>query len=196
MTKKRLSDILRENKPLTPDDPTADSIKNAPATASSDLLQPTQVEASGLEAEIAQLSKALAAKTDTAETLQNRVTSLESELEGYKKLVETLEGDLKQSRQLQKALDKQTTLVQKLKTELAEAQSVQTELAKQKQLVHKLQAELEEAKKQQPLESSSNPKELSFKKAPVYLSKRPIGRFVARELPPTVLSNEEIGWFD
>ncbi len=206
MTKKTISDLLREELNKEP---------KSQNTASEESLEAAKEESQGnqeiadsptpsektptrtkrtvpnqLEQTVKELTSALETVTDRANQLQNQVTSLESELKTQKESVIVLQEQLEQAQQMQSALEEQQKIVEHLTKELIQSNVVQEELAQQKAQVQKLFNEL------QTLQQASTVTSTIEKVTTTYLSPHLIGRFVAASLPPTDLSNEEIGWFD
>jgi chromosome segregation ATPase len=199
-----ISDVLREevkkDNSLTPipaetsvseSTPTTEPAKTSTTTQKTPS-QSSEVNPSELETKITQLTTALATVTKRADGLQTQVGSLETELQKQKKLVRTLQEQLKQAQAIQAALEEQKKLVAKLTTELTQTQAIQSELNAQKELVNKLYAELQSVQTEKTqLEGIILTSDRLHDLQP-----RPYSRYVAPTATPTVLSNEVIGWFD
>jgi predicted RNase H-like nuclease (RuvC/YqgF family) len=183
MRKKRsISDLLREEVKGTPANatPEGDRASNRETVTTSSSSKPR----SHSENQVKELTNALESAIKRATSLENQVTSLESELEAQKNLVATLQNQLQQATEIKTKLEEKEQLVQKLYLELEE----------QKQLVEKLYAELQQAQEQQEVKNSDR---LVVQTVSTYgIDPRPIGPYLAANQPSLVLSNEEIGWFD
>lgn len=200
MTKKRLSDLLREEVSKDVENEavvtTPTETEETPKTTTSRSRRTTP---SAQDKKVVELTEALALAKEQVNTLQTQLKSLETELEDQKSLVQTLQKQLEQQ-------DEQKTLTTHLSTQLDEAQ---TELEQEKQLVEKLYVELQKIQlkpltqpEPEPLESPEPsqllqtpepPQPLAVKKVQSY-EIRP--RFVAPSSSPAHLSNDDIGWFD
>ncbi|MCU0532763.1 MAG: hypothetical protein MUD14_02570 [Hydrococcus sp. Prado102] len=205
MKKRNLSDLLREEIQHTEDSstPSVEPQKQADEgqTASS---KGKEVKSSSTrsrrgaptnqsEDKIKELTSALESAQQRAKSLESQVASLESELQTQKNLVETFESQLQQKTEIETELEEQKQLVHKLYSELGKIDTVLTELEEQKQLVERLSTELEETRSALPLSTEESPaKSVSLSKIP----SKQIARFIAVNQSPTILSNEDIGWFD
>lgn len=207
MAKKRLSDLLREevNTPAIPQGEVTTPPETAPVASETQPTSPKSLETTpppklASEAESTELNKALQTANERIKTLQDQVNKLELELEQKTNLIQTLQEQLQPVDQLQKELETQKSLITKLNTELAEAEPLKSELKTQKQLVEKLYAELQtiEAEKtpSEPTPEAAPQSLVVVSQSPHYLRPQLPMRYVASTAPSTILSDEEIGWFD
>jgi chromosome segregation ATPase len=213
MRKKKLSDLVREEVQHTedsqaqPDDAQTDSSSNVQSSSTSRLpsgqrqsrSRRGQTATDRAEDKIKELISALESAQKRANFLESQLNSLDSELQKQKNLVETFKSQLQQKTEIETELKEQKQLVRKLYSELGKVDSVLTELEEQKQLVKQLTTELEETRSTLPLPGEQSPKPLPIKESlvkSVSLYSSPMTRFVAANQPPTILSNEDIGWFD
>jgi predicted RNase H-like nuclease (RuvC/YqgF family) len=214
MTKKRLSDLLREELENPPGKVTTSissesdaegahlASSSAKTSKSSSRTRSHQRKTTQARSEdkVKELTADLESANRRANSLEEQVASLQSQLETQRNLIETLQSKLEQITQTETELEENKKLVEKLYSELQKAESVQLELEEQKQLVRELSAQLQQAQHEQDFEvasDSSHSTELQLATIPNYgLQRRPIGRFIASSQPPTILSNEDIGWFD
>ncbi len=219
MSKKRLSDLLREEispdsgksaespslsetiAPGTPSSSPQDISKSVtnktpaadvPKVATKSRSQPDQTAA----AELAGVKAALQAE-------KNQVVQLTTQLAEQKQAVithsKTLETANQQIKNLEKRLKKEQSAVKRLTEQLTNLTTVQEALTAEKQLVSKLYAQIQhleaESKKRRPPVSSSiapAPKPASLTPLP-----RPLtARYVAPVQPSSSLTDDDIGWFD
>ena len=208
MTKKRLSDLVREEvdrESKGTDEVPVSPATETPAPPTEEISPPPKSPArrsrltkAQLEEELKEVTAALELAHQRENSLKNQVQALELELESQKDRIETLESQLEQGTQLEKALEEQKSLVEKLYAELKQAEAVESELAEQKQLVEKLYAELKQAQqKEKDSQADSTEGKLMWKKKlPMGIAPRPIAPISVPPQPSPKLSNEEIGWFD
>lgn len=204
MTRKRLSDLVREEvNPAPESESVPTNLAAAEALASETPIKPrprSRATKTDLEGTVTELTAALEATNQRANELQNQVAFLESELAAQKKLAQSLQLELQQASQMQAALEEQKVLVGDLHAKLQQAQALESELEEQKQLVRKLYAELQQAQQNPVLENQPEPPQpqgsILQKTSSYAISSRPIGYSIRARQPSPILSNEEIGWFD
>ena len=197
MTRKRLSDLIQEEGEKSPDEKALQLSSEEPSSSEEELTEqtkrrkpPTKAQ---LEEALTELTAVLESENQRADSLQEKVNSLELELEDHKTLVQSLQEKLQQTSYLQAELEKQKTLIQKLASERQHFQAVQTELEEQKQLVQKLQTQMQQSKPESVHPALPH---LVLRQETTYgiQPTRPIGR--ASDPSSTKLSDEDIGWFD
>jgi chromosome segregation ATPase len=212
MTRKRLQDLVREevqkaSENETQSDRDSTNLKEINQSSPEDKAPAKSTKSPAINAnsdrtesqnKIEDLTAALKSAEVRSIELQDRITSLEVELETQKNLVEKLQTELEQKNQVRQELETQQKLVAKLRTELKQVEEIQTEFAGQKQLIEKLYAELQKAQQQEAkTEKITSPQPITQNKSCYYsIIPRPIGRIVGNERSSSALSNEEIGWFD
>lgn len=215
MTRKRLQDLVREEVQKASENETA-PVKSAanseevkPSLPESEISEKSAkspakntINSSSNQTELPDRVKELTASLETAEArsnqLQDRVTLLQLELQAKNDLIQKLETQLQQTNQLQEELATYQKSVNKLSIELEQAQAIEFEVAEQKKLIEKLYAELQKAQQQElEREKATQAQAIVPQKSPSYLMiPRPIGRSVGTVQSSSMLSNEEIGWFD
>ena len=197
MTRKRLSDLIQEEGEKAPDEKALQLSSEEPSSSEDPTTEqskrrkpPTKAQ---LEEALTELTAVLESENQRADSLQEKVNSLESELKDQKTLVQSLESKLQQNSHLQAELEEQKTLVEKFERERQHFQAVQTELEEYKQLVQKLQTQTQQSKQESvhpALPKLMLRQETSYGIQP----SRPIGR--ASDPSSTKLTDEDIGWFD
>ncbi|MGH2413408.1 MAG: hypothetical protein ACRDEA_06900 [Microcystaceae cyanobacterium] len=198
MTKKRLSDLLREEAQKVPESEATATDSTEPEEANPSAKTPATSNRS--RKTIKELTTELEAAREHANSLQEKVTELESELAKQKTLIKKLQTQSEQTEQLQATLEEQKILVSKLYAELQQVEAAKSQIEVQKQQIEKLSAELEKAQQEPLLQEEPEPVEslkLALKNnSSNKLALRLSGRFIASEQSSTRLSNEDIGWFD
>jgi chromosome segregation ATPase len=214
MTRKRISDLLREEAQNNPaESSTGEAIASESAkirlARPAETVPEPQIEhtSASLEIKIQELTAAL-------KTAEQKAIALEAELGDRQTQIATLTQALDKAEQAKKELDTQKKLVTKLSGELEEQKKLvvklyselskenplQAELEAQKALVTQLYAEIESLKTPTPAMQSASQKSIVATKVPprpVYRSiVRPVGKTLPGQLQDTGLSNETIGWFD
>jgi chromosome segregation ATPase len=196
MSRKRLSDLVREE--VVREAATAEVEIETTTAIEVPSIPENRQETPELEAEIADLTAALAASRERERALDSQVGDLEGELQQQKALVKNLSDKLEKTEALEAELTEQKALIKKLYSELQEAQSVRVELEEQKQFVQQLSAELEQLKP--PIQQITAPEKLQKLARKIEISSamepRPLGSFSVPPQPSPQLSNEDIGWFD
>lgn len=217
MTRKRLQDLVREevqkaSENETQSDRASTNLKeinqsspdietpaqSKPTKSSARKATNTNNDRTESQKKIEDLTAVLKSAEGRSIELQDRITSLEVELETQKNLVEKLQTELEQKNKVRQELETQQKLVEKLRTELKQVEEMQSEFAGQKQLIEKLYAELQKAQQQEEkTEKITSPQPIIQNKSRYYsIIPRPIGRIASNERSSSALSNEEIGWFD
>ncbi|MGF1481354.1 MAG: hypothetical protein ACFB4I_18045 [Cyanophyceae cyanobacterium] len=219
MTKRNLSDLIREEAHKAPQEKEMDSANEGATAEEPPRARAKRTTKAQLEEMVAELTETLAAANQQADTLQKQVNALEKTLQEQKIWGQTLQQQLQEASSVQEKLNEQKLVNQNLQQELQQTRARNSELEKQEQLVHKLRAEVTELqqqrkKNQEELQQMrTRDAELEHQQAqaalpqqtpsqepepPVKLSRvvyglrhRPLGRSNSQSL-----SDQDLGWFD
>jgi predicted RNase H-like nuclease (RuvC/YqgF family) len=188
MTKKRLSDLLREEvNPQNEELLAIPQVQSASPAETAPTMPDFQSELAIAQTMIDRLTEALSQE-------KAKVGQLQGELEAQKALIKTLTADLSQSKKEQKALDvvhqqKVKDLTEQVKTLLP----LKVELESRQDLVNKLYEEIQRL--ETTLEKAQTTALASVLPSDTFALVVP-ARYVAPTQPSTHLSNDDIGWFD
>lgn len=209
MSKKRLSDLLREESEELPnqDTPnnnhiTVEAKEDSAAENNSKAAQPAAQTRSrrsktNYEKTIAELKNVIEQVNEQTNDLQNQVGSLQSELQTQKDLVTNLSNQLQQVKEIQEANQAQKTEIEKLQTDLQQFKQSQTELEERQQFLQKAYTQLQQAQ----AESTQKPTQQAQTEQVSLVRRsarppRPIGGSIVNQQSSQGLSKEEVGWFD
>lgn len=211
MTRKRISDLLREeagNNILNPQSTTIEAeVKPVPLGQ----LEPMPVS-EALVAPHPLVAEVQTLKADLEKARQEAIAKAEA-LAQSQQQVTALKGELQKAKSYQKEVENQKELIGKLYGELQKENPLKAELEEQNVLIERLSAEIEQLKQAPPTRAAIAKSKLSATAAiaranpsaqksalanlPVY---RPIPRPIGKTLPghdkQATIDNDVIGWFD
>jgi DNA repair exonuclease SbcCD ATPase subunit len=218
MTRKRISDLLREEAG------NADSkVQAAPIEAAPIEVAPIEAEVKAvapdkpvstapnlLEAELKTELEALKAALDAA---QKDAIAQASELAKAQDQIASLKSELSKTKGYQKEIDSQKELISKLYGELQKENPLQSEFNNQKTLIESLYVEIEQLKQAPGAQAaiaiaSPSPtaaiakvrpttQQSALSKLPAYHPiPRPIGKTLPGQSKKAAIDNDVIGWFD
>lgn len=188
MTKKSLSDLLREETNTTsetvektPENPTVPHNRSRMTKAQLDEL-------------ITQLNQALDAEKKQVDALKSQVKTLEDEIKNERTLTSRLQTELKEAEDYQSQLSEQKELVEKLYTQLQQKEELATELAEKNELIASLQSQLQETPKS--LATIPSSEELVVQETALTRQAKELEPFASPAISAKPLTNDDIGWFD
>jgi len=199
MTRKRISDLLREEVGNTDS-----TVQAAPIEVVS--IETTPIDAAPIEVEV----KALKAALDAA---QKDAIAQAAELAKSQDQIASLKSELSKTKGYQKEIDSQKELISKLYGELQKENPLQSEVNNQKALIESLYLEIEQLKQapvaQTAIAKASPPptaaiakvrptaQQTALSKLPAYHPiPRPIGKTLPGQSKKAAIDNDVIGWFD
>ncbi|MDJ0509176.1 MAG: hypothetical protein QNJ64_07985 [Crocosphaera sp.] len=190
MTKKSLSDLLREETNTTsetiektPENPTVPNNRSRMTKAQLDEL-------------ITKLNQALDTEKKQVNHLKIQVKTLEDEIKNEKTLTSRLQTELKEGADYQSQLSEQKELVEKLYTQLQQKEELVIELAEKNELITSLQTQLQETSNSLATTSSSESEELVVQETALTRQAKELEPFSSPAISAKPLTNDDIGWFD
>ncbi len=188
MTKKSLSDLLREETNTTSEtvEPTAQN-----PTVPNNRSRMTKAQ---LDELIIQLNQALEQEKQQVDNLKSQVKTLENEIKNEKTLTSRLQTELKAAEDYQSQLNEQKELVEKLYTQLQQKEALAIELAEKNELIASLQTQLQAPSNS--LATTSSSEELVVQETALTRQAKELKPFASPTLSAKPLTNDDIGWFD
>lgn len=188
MTKKSLSDLLREETNTTSE--TVEETSQIP-TIPSNRSRMTKAQ---LDELIIQLNQALEQEKQQVENLKSQVKTLENEIKKEKTLTSRLQTELQTAADYQSQFNEQKELVEKLYTQLQQKEELAIELAEKNELIASLQTQLQETSN--TLAPPPSSPELVVQETALTRQAKELEPFASPALSTKPLTNDDIGWFD
>jgi DNA repair exonuclease SbcCD ATPase subunit len=202
MTRKRISDLLREEVKPQKEELSVPSPGELPTPAETGPLAPAlptpspelpSTSAIAEESNLPQIEASIDRLNQELSQEKAQVSQLQEQLTEQKALVKTLTTDLSQANKHQQSLEVAQQKIQDLNQQIKLLEPLKQDLESQQILINKLYAEIQTLQTTLEKAQATPPDPIPANNAFALVLPT---RYVAPGQPDTHLSNEDIGWFD